>query len=831
MNFFDKKVLEKLWWYGLNIITTLFIISFVNFNAPQGEPGTPGSNGTNGVDGQDGQNGQDFSGQNLYPVSALEYEAAPVGDARAAYAAELVEQGFIPLDSVEDFEIFSVSPNGSFENGFYGNEDAYDDNYVLTADIDFSGEDFGSHGRRIAGFITNEFESSRVGYSGIFDGAGYTISNFTLEVGEYNYDVGFIPTTFKSIIRNINFENHAVKAVLFDGDAGGLIGEVDGRTLIQNVNMTNLEVVSDVNAGGFVGRGNDALYVLNSNVNLGSVYASQSAGGFIGYTDGNYTVFIQDSVNRATIDVTVSPDYYIDVLTIDNVGGFIGEIEDNESTIILNSINDGLLRGDNEAGGFIGLVTFSETLVIANSYNNGKIYSTGSSEAAGFIADLDSPFAAYIQNSYNTAQIYGTNNIGGLVGELGDDFDGDLPDYDYAPLYITNAYNSGTIMTSTGEAAGILAEINNERHVIIQNSFNVGQFSQSVGLNELGEIFRENGAIVGDATGTQLLENVTYYVDLSNPNVYLPHAVDAHLDVGATQLNDIAYFTEDDFYYSAIWNFDSIWTFSDDNYPYPVLQDLNVFNVQPIDEEWLPSIQTVDLWYYEENFNEETNENELLILGLYVEVSDIDSSTEEMTIELYISLDNEYDNATAIVETAQLIYDTTGFEIDIWDQVDPIYVFPNAGSGTYYVYVVVTDADGNQAFLLSENSLEYTEYVADTIAPVPGSEGALTAEIVNFPRDLRFNFTLATDNVSTQDELIYYVVVAAAGFDFGTWDLNWNNPSILFTNQLFNITSSPLDFSTDFDLEINVTYEVTLFVQDAALNLSMYTQTQVAYLD
>jgi len=711
-NLFEKKNVEKLWWYGLNILTTLFIVSFVSVNAPQGEPGTPGTNGTNGVNGSNGQDGQDFSGQNLYPVSRLSYDAAPVGAARAAYAAELVEQGFIPLGSVEDFDIFSVSPNGAFEDGYYGNEAAYENNYVLTADIDFNGEQLGYYGRRISGFVMNNFETTDVGFAGIFDGAGYSIRNFTLETGEVDADLGFFPITFRSIIRNINFENHSVKGVLFGGDAGGLIGEVDGRTLIQNVNMTNIEVVSDGNAGGLVGRGNDAIYILNAKVTLGSVFGSNTAGGLIGYTSSNYTVFIQDSLNRATIDVTVDPDYNIDDLSMDNVGGFIGEIDDNESTIILNSVNDGLIRNDNEAGGFIGIVRYSETLVIANSYNNGRVYSTASSEAAGFIADLDSPHPAYIQNSYNTAQIYGTNNIGGLVGELGDDFEDDdgnkLPDYDLGPLYITNSYNAGLIATSNGEAGGLISEVNNSRHVVIQNSFNVGQFTKSVALHEEGEIFRENGAIIGDATGTQLLQDVTYYVDLDNTDAYLTHAVDRHLDVGATQINDHSVFTKDAFYYDASWNFDTVWTFSNTSYPYPVLQGLNVLTLQPLDETWLPSVNVIDFWWHDQQLNEETNQNEIVIRGLYVRVSDVDSMVSDINIDLYISLDDELDNVDAIEDSAQLVYETTGDEIDIWDFEDQITIVPNGGTGVYFLYVVVTDADGNKAHLMGEETFEYT---------------------------------------------------------------------------------------------------------------------------
>ena len=835
MNFFDKKILEKLWWYGLNILTTLFIVSFINFNAPQGEPGVPGSNGTNGVDGENGQDGQDFSGQNLYPVSPLTYDPAPVGDARAAYAAELVEQGFIPLSSVEDFEIFSVSPFGTLEDGFYGNEAAYENNYVLTADIDFSGEDMNYFGRRIAGFVMNDFQQSYVGYSGTFDGAGYTIKNFDLAVGEYNFDVGFFPFTLESVIRNINFENHSIKAVLFDGDAGGLIGSIDGKTIIQNVTMTNLEVVSDGNSGGLVGRSTNAIYILNSQVTLGSVFGTNTAGGLIGQTSNNYTVFIQDSVNRATIDDSINPDFFLDEVTIDNAGGFIGEITDNESTIILNSINDGLIRNNNEAGGFIGLATYSETLVIANSYNNGFIYnpSEGNNEAAGFIADLDSPFAAYIQNSYNTAQIYGTNSTAGFVGELGDDFDdenGDsLEDYQLNSLFITNSYNAGSIMTGDGETGGFVGEVNNSRNVVIQNSFNVGQFSRSVTLEDLEDPFRDNGAFIGDATGTQLLDNSVYYVDLEDVENYLTHAIDGHLDVGATQIHDHSRFTDDDFIFSEAWDFDNVWTFSNTNYPYPIIQELNLFNVKPVDENWLPEILDHDLWMYEENLNEETNQNEIDIIGFYAYATDVDSASNEVLMELYITLDNEIESAAVIQTSGQKIYEISNtFIAKDFDQV-PINFVPNAGTGTYFIYVVVTDKDGNQTFDIVSNSIEYKAIEPDSTAPVPGGSGIMGALVYDFPRDVAVYFEEATDDVTASEDLDYFVIVAVDGFDYDSWDLNWNNPNVLHAALTPIAEPGIIRIRLDFDVDDTITYLVALYVQDAAGNLARYTPSNLLY--
>lgn len=829
-NFFEKKNLEKLWWYGLNIITTLFIVSFVNFNAPQGPAGSPGSNGVNGVDGQDGQDGA--ASANIYPVSAIQYEEAPAGAARAAYAQARIAEGYIPISSLEDLAVFTTNPNGSIEDGYYGNETAYDRKYVLTADLDFFGEDINAfYPYMIPGFVETPDESYDVYFRGVFDGAGYSIKNFELYRGEWNYHVGFFPYTADAIIQNITFENLVLKAALFAGSAGGVIGYVDGPTLLVNVQLNNLTVISDGNAGGVVGYTYDSLTMLNVNTNLGVVHGDNSSGGFIGTVEGEYHTIIQDSSNRLNVDSET------DILNLGNnsvsspefSGGFIGFVNDVQEVSILNSFNSGLVRSGGNTGGFIGQVYNSRVLVIANSYNTGTIISNDGNEGAGFIADLESHYPIYIQNSFNAGTIIASAAMGGFVGELSEN---DFDIIDSSPLYITNSYNAGLIASLElgDERGGFVGEVRWSRHVTIQNSFNVGQFSSSITQYDLDSQLKDNGAIIGDSSGTFTLDNVAYFYDLENPEFYLPRAVDLHVDRGATQFNDLASFTEEAFVFDSDWDFATIWTFKSTGYAFPVLRELNYVESNYDLENFAPILY--DYFVSSEvRYNPDAEINEIYFFEFYLAVVDIESYGNNLQTVIYAAKDYEVESVDQLPEFTQTVLTFQGFTFEGYDwEGSGISFLPNQGDGNYFFYAYVEDADGLYDFAYL-GSIEYESGIVtdDQDAPVPGNNGALTASI-DMPREVTLNFTVATDNVSTQENLEYYAYVADTGFDWDAWNLDDEADGILYI-EYFNTTSNNVTFQLPFDANFNYRYEVLLLVRDEAGNISAYDPSFFEYID
>lgn len=828
-NFFEKKNLEKLWWYGLNIITTLFIVSFVNFNAPQGPAGSPGSNGVNGVDGQDGQDGA--SAANIYPVSAIQYEEAPAGTARAAYAQARIAEGYIPISSLEDLAVFTTNPNGSIEDGYYGNETAYDRKYVLTADLDFFGEDIDEYyPYMIPGYLSTPDVSYEVYFTGVFDGAGYTIKNFELNRAEWSYSVGFFPYTADAIIRNVSFENHLVSAEVFDGNAGGIVGFVDGPTLLQNIQVNNTTVVSDTNSGGLVGTLNDRLTVVNVHTNLGNVHGNSNSGGFIGYMNDDYRLFVQDSSNRFTVDDQAEEILDYSFVGSSNVsGGFVGAVGFAKEVIFLNSFNAGFVSSESDTAGFIGYVASSRVLVFANSYNTGTIFASDGNEAAGFIADVESPFPIYIQNSFNAGTIIASAAMAGLIGELSED---GYDNYDYSPLYITNSYNAGLIASLElgDERGGLVGELRNDRHVIIQNSFNVGQFSTSITQYDLDSQFKDNGALIGDSSGTHTLDNVAYYYDLENPELYLPRAVDRELDRGSIQINDIESFTEEAFMFDLTWDFDTIWSFQPTGYSFPILQEITFVEVNDELENFAPFLSN---YYFDSivQFNDELGMNEIYFFEIFAEVVDLESYGENLQTVIYAALDYEVEEVDQLPETTETVVSFEGFNFIASEfNGNPITFIPNQGDGTYFFYAYVEDEEGLYDFNYL-GSIEYESGIVtdDQDAPVPGNSGALTASI-DMPREVNLNFTVATDNVSTQENLEYYAYVADTGFDWDAWNLDDEADGILYI-EYFNTTSNNATFQLPFDANFNYRYEVLLLVRDEAGNISAYEPSFFEYID
>lgn len=824
MNFFDKKVLEKLWWYGLNIITTLFIISFINFNAPQGEPGLPGSNGANGVNGVDGEDGQGVS--SLYPVLNYTYDAMPVGNDRAAYAQALVEDGYIPLSTPEDFEIFTVVDD---EPDFYGNEFAYNDRYVLVNDIDFSEADLDLH--KIGAYAYNGDDTFAIYFEGVFDGAGYSIKNFTSRQGEYNFSNGFFPYTSEAVIRNITFENHSIATVLYEGYTGGLIGFNNGPTVVENVTMVNVELVSDTSTGGIVGGSNDELYLLNTDVQMGYI-AGYNAGGLVGYSMNEYNTYIQDSINKATIGSEYFFDEYANYLEgVINAGGLIGFAESTTSLVIHQSSNEGTIITDAEAaGGLVGRIDYSDLVVVSSSFNSGYVASLYLAEAdlGGLIGRVDSlqrPF--YIQNSFNIGHVYAKygSSLGGLVGSYINA--GDFPWV--SPTMILNSYNAGYLATSeyfNATVGGLLGYVDRGIHFTLKDTFNVGYFSESVIDNDPIPLNQNNGAIVGSLAGNVVLDNVTYFYDEEAPQTYVDHAINRRLDGDTLQIRNLADFEEDAFMYVNQWDFESVWMFENGAYAFPVLQFDPTFAL--IDApSYLPYLED-SLFEVYLTYNDDVETRTFRFLDFWV--GDAETTFDDLEYTLYGSkgIVETEDSVAAIVQALETDADLAGSFLgsDLEDEVLIEYE-PTQGPGTYYMYLVVEDNDGNQ----DVNVIYDWTLSIDETAPVPGGLGLISAFFYDLPRDVEVQFEQATDNVTAQADLDYFVIVAVDGFNFDTWNLDWENPNILHASLQLQDEPGIIRFSLGFDMEPNLAYSLALYVQDDALNLARYTPTTLIYAD
>ena len=224
-----------------------------------------------------------------------------------------------------------------------------DKHFRLMADIDLSG---------VSG---TDFNMIGIGpgcaFSGVFDGNGHTISNFTCTYP----DRGF-PT--------------------------GLFGYVqDSEARITNLGLIdpNVDAGQGTIVGSLVGLV-DAGTVMNCYVEGGSVSADRCVGGLVGYNAG----IVRDCHSASNVS------------GYEYVGGLMGR---NEGSII-NCSALGAVSGGDEVGGLVG----DNDASIISCYTAGSV--SGSDEVGGIVGSNSGPIA----NCSAGAGVSGGNRVGGLVG-------------------------------------------------------------------------------------------------------------------------------------------------------------------------------------------------------------------------------------------------------------------------------------------------------------------------------------------------------------------------------------------------------------------------------
>ena len=243
-------------------------------------------------------------------------------------------------------------------------------NYRLTANIDasitqemnYDGDFDASTPPTGAGFQPiGIFVSGSPGsaFNGEFNGAGYIISNLTI---------------------NRTSESNV-----------GLIGRANSGN-IRNVGLIDVNVTGDGNIGGLVGRGD--IDISNSYVTGNVTGNGSSIGGLAGRCDG--------SISNSYAAVTVVSSSTGSIST----GGLVGS-----SATISNSYATGTVTGVTDVGGLVG--SFGSG-TISNSYATGTV--TGNATIGGLVGYINGGMV--ISNSYTTGTVTGGSNIGGLVGNF-----------------------------------------------------------------------------------------------------------------------------------------------------------------------------------------------------------------------------------------------------------------------------------------------------------------------------------------------------------------------------------------------------------------------------
>jgi hypothetical protein len=296
----------------------------------------------------------------------------------------------------------------------------YNKCFILTADIDLDpclpgGRDFNtaviaSDKNKNEAFDGNTF-------TGVFDGAGYKISNLTIDTnGLKRHYLGLFGDV-SGEVKNLCLEDIRITAGVFSRRIGGL----EGRN--------NYGTVSNCFSTGVINEGNEL-------------------GGLVGE---NLHGTIKNCFSTAA--VTTGP-------ISSNIGGLVGW--NNEANI-----------SDCYATGAVAItgVTRSDTFGGLVGLNGGRIdncYSTGNVVGSAYSGGLAGQNKGSIKNCYSTGNVNGRNCSGGLVGYnssgtisncyatgvvtgvQGYNFFGGLVGYNYQQSSINNCYSTGTVTVGAG---------------------------------------------------------------------------------------------------------------------------------------------------------------------------------------------------------------------------------------------------------------------------------------------------------------------------------------------------------------------------------------------
>ena len=287
----------------------------------------------------------------------------------------------------------------SFVNAGYQNyPSSY---YQLTGDIDFGGSEWTP-----IGHYTDE-ERYKFSFSGVFDGNGYTISNYKI-TGSGRY-LGLFGLVYNGSVKNLTVSDFIIDA---DCSSWVYVGGLVGRFIS----------IKDGNSGVL-----ENCHVANGSITVNTVYRSAYVGGLVGFFHASEGAKLTLSgcsadtvISAALSGYDSSPDPI--VLTAGGLIGYVGVVNNGTMDIstsysigslnTLSHIDRGSNKDNLKSGGFIGFAGLEteSTLRIADSFSTVSLdtESYGENYAGGFLGYLVSTSShAVIQNCYSNANIYG----------------------------------------------------------------------------------------------------------------------------------------------------------------------------------------------------------------------------------------------------------------------------------------------------------------------------------------------------------------------------------------------------------------------------------------
>ncbi len=269
------------------------------------------------------------------------------------------------------------------------NEGDWDKHFVLMQDIDlgkYQEEEFNIIGYYLLGNFNKPF-------TGVFDGKGHTISNFTYKTDTTNKRIGIFGLAGASnkkgvIFRNLILKNPHVEAPENKSETGSLVGTMVFGS-ITNCHAEDVNVTGRIIVGGLVG---SYLGTISDCSVKGRIIGDTWVGGLAGVT------YPESTTRHCFVDVTVKGRK--------TVGGLISENQGK----LAQCYSNGSVVGTQEVGGLVGRC--SSEGIIANCYTTCGVQ--GEDQIGGLFGTVYPK--ALVSNCYATGKVTGNRRIGGVIG-------------------------------------------------------------------------------------------------------------------------------------------------------------------------------------------------------------------------------------------------------------------------------------------------------------------------------------------------------------------------------------------------------------------------------
>ncbi len=361
----------------------------------------------------------------------------------------------LTLLAVVVFMFFSSAFAGTYSGGAGEPNDPY---LIATAEdmneIGVDSNDWGAHFLVICDINMADYTGTQFNiigndsnaFTGVFDGNGHTISNFTYQCTD-THNIGIFGDVDdpNAKIKDVTLIDHDVNAAGNSDHVGSLVGWLKNGA-ISGCAVEGGSVSGYRWTGGLVG--------CNRQGTISDCYATVSVSGFRNYTGGLVGENYLGTITNCYATGEVSGYCYAGGLVGFNLGTIpncyaTGNVSGDDATGGLAGTNWGTISNCYATGGVSGGDYFPGGLVGVNEGAFYNCYATGTVSGEHDTGGLVGENTGTISNCHATGAVDGNSCTGGLVGDI----DGGVISNCYATGSVTGCWRTGGL---AGENAGTI---------------------------------------------------------------------------------------------------------------------------------------------------------------------------------------------------------------------------------------------------------------------------------------------------------------------------------------------------------------------------------------